>query len=598
MHAIRPIIFRTRASQARKHQAQKPQEIGVSRFARAHAASMIVACLVLAACAGSPEPDRDTVSRAPNTGGTTSTISPAPQTAPVGTAPTSIFSDRNQPLTPNDTRPNSFDPNIEAGLDAGLDTGLDTGLGAGLATVLDAQSFNVPPRPAGAITISLLLPLGSANDDVRALAEALLQAAQLALFDVGRSDLLLQVKDTKGTPAGAQMAARAALVSGTDIIIGPLFATSVQAIAPVLANTNVPALALSNDRSVASRNIWLLGFIPEDNIDRAVAQTIGQGLTRFGALLPEGTYGTRLGQTLSERISRYGGELVQVEIYPPDAPGMFEPVKRLAQYETRRNAHSDEMARLEQEAALLAPPDTPSEKLFEAIRDTAPELVSKYETLKRVETLGEIPYDAVFMPEGGLALRNLAPLLPYFDVDPRRVKFVGTGLWDDPKLGQEPPLHGGWYAAPDMQLWRKFSDHYTANFQTRPARLASIAYDAVGLAARLSAVHGRDPFRLETLTDPNGFVGIDGILRLTPDGLAERGLAVHEIQRKKTVLISPAPTSFVERDRRMQAALALAASLQNQRRAAPGDMMMPGQGDPSQNAVPFSTNANPPAPRQ
>ena len=93
-----------------------------------------------------------------------------------GNGPDEHFSDRNQPLTPNDTRPNSFDPNIEAGLDAGL----DTGLGAGLATVLDAQSFNVPPRPAGAITISLLLPLGSANDDVRALAEALLQAAQLA----------------------------------------------------------------------------------------------------------------------------------------------------------------------------------------------------------------------------------------------------------------------------------------------------------------------------------------------------------------------------------------------------------------------------------
>ena len=172
---------------------------------------------------------------------------------------------------------------------------------------------------------------------------------------------------------------------------------------------------------------------------------------------------------------------------------------------------------------LLAPPNTPSENLFDSIRDIAPELVSNYEALKRVETLGEIPYDAVFMPEGGLALRNLAPLLPYFDVDPRRVKFVGTGLWDDPELGQEPPLHGGWYAAPDAALWRKFSDHYADKFQTRPARLASIAYDAVALAARLSAVHATAPFRPETLTDPNGFAGIDGILRLTPNGLAERG---------------------------------------------------------------------------
>ena len=282
------------------------------------------------------------------------------------------------------------------------------------ANAFDTADLPAPdmPRPAGAVIISLLLPMSSTDENVRTLANTLLQAAQLALFDVARPQLLLRVQDTGGTPVGAQTAARAALAAGTDLIVGPLFATSVQAVAPVLANARVPALALSNDRSVASKNIWLLGFIPEDNIDRAIAQTIGQGLTRFGALLPEGAFGERLGRTLDERIARYGGELVQVETYPPDAPGMFEPVKRLAQYETRRAAHGEEMARLEAEATLLAPPDSPSENLFDSIRDIAPELVSNYESLKRVETLGEIPYDAVFMPEGGLALRNLAPLLP------------------------------------------------------------------------------------------------------------------------------------------------------------------------------------------
>ena len=69
-----------------------------------------------------------------------------------------------------------------------------------------------------------------------------------------------------------------------------------------------------------------------------------------------------------------------------------------------------------------------AEAVFKLLGDDAPELVSAYEALALVETLGDIPYDAVFMPEGGLALRNLAPLLPYFDIDPRRVKFIGTGL--------------------------------------------------------------------------------------------------------------------------------------------------------------------------
>lgn len=511
--------------------------------------------VVLAGCAAPPEAPRKLVSPEPHAG----------SKAEAGTGRATNY----YPNTYSYTVPNPYA--------AAFDTA-------------DLPEPDLPPRPAGAITITLLLPMSSSDENVRTLANTLLQAAQLALFDVARPELLLRVQDTGGTPVGAQTAARAALVAGTDLIVGPLFATSVQAVAPVLANSRVPALAFSNDRSVASKNIWLLGFIPEDNIDRAIAQTIGQGLTRFGALLPDDAYGERLGRTLDERIARYGGELVQVEVYPPDAPGMFEPAKRLAQYETRRAAHGEEVARLEAEATLLAPTDTPNENLFDSIRDIAPELVSNYEALKRVETLGEIPYDAVFMPEGGLALRNLAPLLPYFDVDPRRVKFVGTGLWDDPELGQEPPLHGGWYAAPDATLWRKFSDHYEDKFQTRPARLASIAYDAVALAARLSAVHATAPFRPEILTDPNGFAGIDGILRLAPSGLAERGLAVHEIQRKKTILVSPAPASFVERDRRMQAALSLAATLQTQR----ANMVQEGGGFEAAPTAPFS----PPEPRQ
>jgi hypothetical protein len=523
---------------------------------------------MLAGCGGPPAPRKQTVSLEPAATSRTTTQAGAQTNA-----------------APN-AYPNSFPDNFP---NAGTNPYAGTFDSYHPPAPLGSPIIDTPPRPAGAITITLLLPMSSPIENVRALANTLLQAAQLALFDVARPELLLRVQDTSGTPVGAQTAARAALAASTDLIIGPLFATSVQAIAPVLAGSRVPALAFSNDRSVAHRNIWLLGFIPEDNIDRAIAQTIGQGLARFGALLPEGAYGERLGRTLDERITHYGGELVQVEVYPPDAPGMFEPVKRLAHYETRRAAHGAEVARLEAEAALLAPPDTASDKLFDSIRDIAPELVSNYETLKRVETLGEIPYDAVFMPEGGLALRNLAPLLPYFDVDPRLVKFVGTGLWDDPELGQEPPLHGGWYAAPDAGLWRKFSDHYADKFQTRPARLASIAYDAVALAARLAAVHATAPFRPQTLTDPNGFAGIDGILRLTPNGLAERGLAVHEIQRKKTVLISPAPASFVERDRRMQAALALAATLQTQR----AGLLQEARGLETRPIEPFS----PPAPR-
>ena len=46
------------------------------------------------------------------------------------------------------------------------------------------------------------------------------------------------------------------------------------------------------------------------------------------------------------------------------------------------------------------------------------------------------------------------------------------------------------------------------------------------------------------LTQPAGFVGVNGIFRLRPDGSNERGLAVAEIRNNQVVVIDPAPRSF------------------------------------------------------
>ncbi len=440
----------------------------------------------------------------------------------------------------------------------------------------DTKAYpTAPPRQKDAVVVGLLLPMGDRRDNIRTLSTHLYNAAQLALFDAGQtgaSSFVLRLHDTKGTPQGAIEAAKAAIAADADILIGPLFASSAKAIAPYLAGRDIPALAFSNDSSAATNDVWVLGFLPEQNTRRIVSQAIAQGLTRFGALVPEGRFGTRISESFRAEVARFGGTIVQIETYPPDAKAMFDPVRRLAQFDRRTAAHAAQMAQLIQEARALTPLELRGDNfdtiepdaLFRALVDIAPELTSAYETLKLTETLGEIPYDAVFMPEGGLALRNLAPLLPYFDVDPRRVKFIGSALWDDPSLAQEPPLHGGWYAAPNPKNWDGFSTRYERVYRMTPPRLSSMAYDAVSLAARLTRVSTQAPFHKRMLTDANGFTGLDGILRLHAGGLNERGLAVQEITAKTPNLVSRAPASFVDHDRHMRSAIALAESLKRE----------------------------------
>ena len=78
----------------------------------------------------------------------------------------------------------------------------------------------------------------------------------------------------------------------------------------------------------------------------------------------------------------------------------------------------------------------------------------------------------------------------------------------------------------------------------RPPRLATLAYDAAALAAVLARNGGPAPFDPLALTNPNGFAGMDGIFRLRPDGLVERGLSVMEITASGNRVIDPAPSSF------------------------------------------------------
>jgi len=152
--------------------------------------------------------------------------------------------------------------------------------------------------------------------------------------------------------------------------------------------------------------------------------------------------------------------------------------------------------------------------------------------------------DAVLLPEGGARLKALAPLLAYYNIDPDKVHFLGTGLWDEPGIGGETALDGGWYAAPPPDARADFEKRFHDLYRHVPPRLATLAYDATALAAVLA--HGAEgpDFSAAALTNPSGFAGIDGIFRLRADGLVQRGLAVLEVRRDGNAVVDPAPETF------------------------------------------------------
>ena len=49
---------------------------------------------------------------------------------------------------------------------------------------------------------------------------------------------------------------------------------------------------------------------------------------------------------------------------------------------------------------------------------------------------------------------------------------------------------------------------------------------------------------MATLTDPQGFIGAEGLFRFQENGIAQRGFAIMEVQSSGVRMIQEAPRSF------------------------------------------------------
>ena len=377
-----------------------------------------------------------------------------------------------------------------------------------------------PPLPEGPIRVGLLLPL---SGDAAAVGTDMLDAAQLALFDVGDNDLVLLPRDTSNTAEGASAAARDALDNGAQLLLGPLFSASTVAVAPLAVARNVRVLSFSNDAAAAGRGAYIMGFRPEEQVERVVRFAHSQGLTRVAALAPDDAYGARA--LRAWRAASAGTPGIQPgpsATYQADGVGAADVVARLTG-SAQRQATGEEQRR-----ALVSRTDAAGRLAMQ--RAEAP-------------AVAQLPFDALLLPDSGARLQTVLGLLDSHGLDSRQTRLLGTMLWqDDPGVANEPGLQGAWMATVAPDGLQAFARHFEDTFGRKPGPLAGLAYDATALAAVLARSERR--FDDAALTAPAGFAGRLGIFRLMPSGITEHGLAVVEVGAGSSRLLDPAPGAF------------------------------------------------------
>ena len=399
-------------------------------------------------------------------------------------------------------------------------------------TDIAQTSLTAPRFQSSKAKVALLLPLSGEHQNV---GESLLQAAQMALFDLGAQDLELLPRDTKGTAEGAREAASQAVRDGAELVLGPVFASSVKAAKPVISRAGVNMIVFSTDWSNANSKTFIMGVLPFTQVNRVTDFIAEQGFSRYGIIAPRTQYGNVVAESFERRVKRNFGEITKTERYSPLDPNISPLVREFADFDTR--------AALKQER---------EQELLEKLAVDPEDEIAKteMENLEKIQTLGELPYEVVMVPVGGEEAKTLVNLLRFYDVDQEQVHLVGTGLWDDAGLAKEPAMQGSYFAAPSPQSRDFFDKKYRDVYDSFPPRIASIAYDATALSIVLarSNPYAINKFSKEAITNPNGFAGIDGIFRFDEKGLVERGLAVLQIQNGNIKTVDPAPTTFQTAD--------------------------------------------------
>ena len=337
-----------------------------------------------------------------------------------------------------------------------------------------------------------------------ALGNEIRRSVEMALFTINNPNIELLFLDTKaGENAGN--AAMTGITSGVDIFIGPLFTDAVIKARAVMDDFDSehslpPMLLLSNNVDMAATDHWLMGYLPEQQLDGLLGHAISEGKRKFALIAQDTVFGQRLLSHANQRLAEFG--------LKPEA------------------------------LQILSDEDLADENnLKAAIRN-----FTRYVPPLEGEMIGESPFDAVvFAGDPAFALRT-APVLAYYDVGPDRALYLGNALWNQTQLLVEPSLQGGLFARRPSDLDLRFDSSWDEIWSDPAGQLARVGFDAMALVAVLAKSGEKD--WVKQLVSNNGFQGFSGAFRLLPNGRNIRSFELRQIENGHAKVIKSAPNKI------------------------------------------------------
>ena len=331
-----------------------------------------------------------------------------------------------------------------------------------------------------------------------------INALELSLYNKSADELSFNVNLYSNNKQLQNIISKKALPG--KVFIGPLTSLDTKNINKWCAK-GVIFFSFASDRKLASDCVYLINFFPEDEIE-TLFNFFGSG-KRIALLYPENKYGFYISKIVNDIAIKSNSILMHKVSYKEDLSDARKAIKKLSKYELRKHELK------KQKEILLSKNDEISQKALRKI--------------EKFETIGELDFTHLIIPDYNIRLLQIAPLLPFYDIDPKKIQFVGTGVWDDEVFFYEPSLQGAIFPGIEIENRESFINEYVKIYKEQPIRTITIVYDLVGLLGyiiekNLTVGSTTNLLNSNTIT----FEGIDGQFSFK-DNLIKRELQVLEI---------------------------------------------------------------------
>ncbi len=272
------------------------------------------------------------------------------------------------------------------------------------------------------------------------------------------------------------------------IFIGPLNSSDSQTLHQFCSNGAI-FFSFSSTTTLAKNCVFLINFFPENELKTIF--NFFPNNSKVALLYPENEYGFGINSIIDNVADQSNSIIINRASYNKDLTNAPEAIKELGKYELRKY----ELNR--QKQILANKKDKESKK--------------RLIKLEKFQTTKDFDFTHIIIADYGLRLLQVAPLLPYYDIDPNVVRFVGTGAWDDEVFYDEPSLSGSIYPGIEISKRQQLNEDYLNLYEERLLRISTLPYDLVGLLDYLINNDHTTLTLYKTLQNINiRFAGVDG----------------------------------------------------------------------------------------